>query len=202
MQPNLPLQVHHSLIAADALRDVVRSAYDLEPPITCPLFSSNSNDHYLITSSTTKAMLRIYHHDHCWLSSVEHYHFELDWLAYLHQHQLPVSYPLPQRNGARLGALLAPEGIRYYTLFSFAPGTVRYPLTLAQCHLLGMRLAQIHQVSNRFVTSHPRHHFDLAFLLDDALAQIRLFLHDQWLSDFFWMSRIQTLKQWLTEDHA
>src|SRR6266487_5890544 len=111
MQPNQSLQVHHSLIAADALIDIVERAYDLEPPITCRLFSSNSNDHYLITSSTAKAMLRIYHHDHYWLPTVQHYHFELDWLAYLHQQHLPVSYPLPQRNGARLGALLAPEGI-------------------------------------------------------------------------------------------
>jgi acetyl esterase/lipase len=52
MQPNQPLQVHHSLIAADALIDVVRGAYDLEAPITCRLFSSNSNVHYLITGST------------------------------------------------------------------------------------------------------------------------------------------------------
>jgi len=179
MQPNQQLRVHHSLIAADSLPDLVESVYDLESPISCRLFSANSNDHYLITSSTTKAMLRIYHHDHFWLASAAHYHFELDWLDYLHQHDLPVSYPIPQRNGALLGALMAPEGIRYYSLFSFAPGTVRYPLTLAQCHMLGMHLAQIHQASNSFSTSHPRHHFDLAFLLDDAIEQIRPFLLSQ-----------------------
>ena len=179
MQPNQQLRVHHSVLAADSLIDVVGDAYDLEAPITCRLFSANSNDHYLITSSTTKAMLRIYHHDHYWLTSAAHYHFELDWLDYLHQHDLPVSYPLPQRNGTLLGALMAPEGIRYYTLFSFAPGTVRYPLTVAQCHLLGKSLAQIHRASNSFITSHPRHHFDLAFLLDDAIEQIRPFLHNR-----------------------
>jgi Ser/Thr protein kinase RdoA (MazF antagonist) len=74
---------------------------------------------------------------------------------------------------------MAPEGIRYYTLFSFAPGTVRYPLTVAQCHMLGMYMAQIHQTSNSFSTSHPRHHFDLAFLLDDAIERIKPFLHAQ-----------------------
>ena len=147
MRPNQHLRVHHSVIAADALPDIIENAYALGSPITCRLFSANSNDHYLITSSSTKAMLRIYHHDPFWLSSEAHYHFELDWLDYLHQHDLPVSYPLPQRNGARLGALMAPEGIRYYTLCSFAPGTVCYPLTVAQCHMLGMRLAQIHQAS-------------------------------------------------------
>jgi Ser/Thr protein kinase RdoA (MazF antagonist) len=73
---------------------------------------------------------------------------------------------------------MAPEGIRYYTLFSFAPGTVRYPLTVAQCHLLGKSLAQIHRASNSFITSHPRHHFDLTFLLDNAIEQIRPFLHN------------------------
>jgi Ser/Thr protein kinase RdoA (MazF antagonist) len=176
MQVSDLLQVHHSLIAADALIDVVREAYDLGSPITCRLLSASGNDQYLITSATTTAILRVYHHDHYWLTSAAHYQFELDWLNHLHQHHAPVSYPLPQRNGAFLGALRAPEGIRYYALFSFAPGSVRYPLTVAQCQILGTALASIHQASNRFTTDHPRHHFDLAFLLDDAIERIRPFL--------------------------
>jgi len=173
MQPSDILQVRHSLIAADALIDVVGAAYDLGAPITCRLLSASGNDQYLLTSATTTSVLRVYHHDHYWLTSAAHYQFELDWLTHLHQQHAPVSYPLPQRNGALLGALQAPEGIRYYALFSFAAGSVRYPLTTAQCQILGTALARIHQASNRFTTAHPRHHFDLAFLLDDAIERIR-----------------------------
>lgn len=173
MQPSDILQVRHSLIAADALLDVVGAAYDLGALLACRLLSASGNDQYLITSATTTAVLRVYHHDHYWLTSAAHYQFELDWLAHLHQHHAPVSYPLPQRNGARLGALRAPEGLRSYALFSFAPGSVRYPLTTTQCQILGTALAGIHQASNHFTTAHPRHHFDLAFLLDDAIEHIR-----------------------------
>jgi len=178
MQPYQPLQVTHSLIAANSVSDLVTTAYDLVPPITCRLLSANANDHYLITSATNKYIFRIYHRDKYWLSSTAHYRFELDWLSYLHQQQLPVSYPLPQRDGDVLGVLAAPEGTRYYALFSFAPGTIRYPLTSEQSRILGMQIAQIHQASNDFTSGHPRHHFDLAFLLDDPIRRIRAFLHD------------------------
>jgi len=40
-------------------------------------------------------------------------------------------------------------------------------------------LANIHQASNRFITDHPRHHFDLTFLLDDAIERIRPLLPSQ-----------------------
>jgi hypothetical protein len=58
MQPYQHLRVRHSLIAADSLIDVIRDAYDLEPPITCRLLSNNANDHYLVTTSTAIAILR------------------------------------------------------------------------------------------------------------------------------------------------
>lgn len=173
MQPTDLLRVHHSLIAADALVNVVANAYDLGPAVACRLLSTGSNDHYLITSSTTVAVLRVYHHDHPWLASPAHYQFELDWLDDLHQHHAPVSYPLPQRDGTLLGALLAPEGMRYYALFSFAPGRVRYPLTYA------------------------RH-----IWLMGAHTQARERFGDAWLSDYFWASRIQTLKLWLNADQG
>ncbi len=64
MQPSDLLRVRHSLIAADALIDVVEAAYDLGAPITCRLLSASGNDQYLITSATTTAILRVYHHDH------------------------------------------------------------------------------------------------------------------------------------------
>ena len=53
MQPSQPLRVHHSLIAAEALIDILTSAYELEPPIACRLVSSNSNDHYLVADAAT-----------------------------------------------------------------------------------------------------------------------------------------------------
>jgi hypothetical protein len=58
MQPSDIVRVRHSLIAADALIDVVGAAYDLGAPITCRLLSASGNDQYLITSATTAAMLR------------------------------------------------------------------------------------------------------------------------------------------------
>ena len=44
MQPSDFLRVHHSLIAADALIDVVREAYDLGSLMTCRLLSASGNE--------------------------------------------------------------------------------------------------------------------------------------------------------------
>jgi len=40
MQPSDLLRVRHSLIAADALIDVVEAAYDLGAPLTCRLLGT------------------------------------------------------------------------------------------------------------------------------------------------------------------
>ncbi len=188
------IQVLTSLIASEALLPLVAKEYRLDEPIHCRLACTNDNDHYLITAGDTKYMLRVYTHAKHWLDNESDYLFELDWLAFLHEEGLPIAYPILNNSGGYLGALSAPEGRRYWALFSYAPGNLG--LDEAQSVIFGRSIAQIHLASNRFRSTHSRAHFDLERLADKPLRQIRSWLGDQRPADVEFLTALaEKLKQ-------
>lgn len=104
--------------------------------------------------------------------------FELDLLTHLHGHGVPVSYPLPRRNGDLLGTVAAPEGDRFYSLFSWAPGEPPESLTVDQAHLLGRTVAGIHVAADLYEPSHTRYRLDEATKLDRPLAELAQQIRD------------------------
>ena len=168
------LRILTSLIAPDALLPLLEDAYDLERPLHCHLVSSNDNDHYVVTSRQARHVLRIYRRTKHWVEHESNYHFELEWLAFLYEKGLPVSGPIRRRDGRYLGSLNAPEGPRYWALFSYAPG--KSVLDRARSRIYGESVARIHVASNEFQSVHPRCHFDLDRIAERPLQQIRSWL--------------------------
>src|SRR6184192_419556 len=103
------VQVLRSLVAPQALLPLVAERYDVETPLHCRLLSSIDNDHYLVTTASSRFVARVYPHSKHWLENESDYRFELDWLAHLHEKGLPVAWPIRRRDGGFLGALNAPE---------------------------------------------------------------------------------------------
>ncbi|HFE65776.1 MAG TPA: hypothetical protein ENJ93_00815 [Chloroflexi bacterium] len=172
------IRVVRSFAAADALAELIEAEYDFVGPISCKLFSkmlrTQDNDHYLITTGNgDKYVIRVYQlgtrlerHESCYL-------YELDWLNFLQQKGLPVAYPIPRKDGSFLGRLIAPEGMRYYAVFSYAHGT---PLSLQdeeQLYTMGREMARIHLASNEYEPSHYRPAMDLEFLIDRPVDRIK-----------------------------
>ena len=95
---------------------LISENYELPRPITCNLHAVGDNDTYLVQAGTERYALRVYYPNRFWLSGIDEYRFELDWLGYCHIQGLPVSYAIPRRDGELLGELTAPEGIRPWAL--------------------------------------------------------------------------------------
>src|SRR5713226_4894350 len=104
------IPVTRSVIAADALGPLLEAHYDLQAPITCRLRFVGDNDTYLVRAGSHRYALRVYRSSRYWIRSAADYRFELDWLAFLHARGLPVSPPIPRRDGDLLGQVAAPEG--------------------------------------------------------------------------------------------
>lgn len=170
------MRVTHSVIAAAEAAEIAAREYDLGALPTGRLLSDTDNNHYLLTAGETNFVFRIYRREKYWLTKESDYRFELEWLAYLHEQGLPVAYPIPRRNGDLLGRLDAPEGERYYALFSFAPGCVVHPMNAGQSRLFGEGIARIHLASDRFQPKQRRFHQDTDWLIDAPLARIDTFL--------------------------
>jgi Ser/Thr protein kinase RdoA (MazF antagonist) len=173
------IRVDRSFIAADALTEVIAEEYDLD--VTgCKLFSkmlrTQDNDHYLLrTGGGEKYVARVYQEGSHLERQEGDYQFELDWLNFLKRRDMPVSYPIARRDGRFLGSVNAPEGLRYYAVFSFANGKPMDLEDLDHLYDCGAKMAQIHVVSNDYQGPYKRQPMDLAFLVDRPVARLKRF---------------------------
>lgn len=172
-----PIRIARSFIAADSVAELVATGYDCPAPVSGKLFSkllrTQDNDHYLITAGDGQQYaFRIYQQGDRYRRAESDYQYEMDWLNFLHGRGLSVSWPIRRRDGGYLSRLEAPEGPRYYAMFSLAHGD---PLSLKdpeQLYTMGEMMARIHVASNDFTSHHARKPIDLAYLLDRPLERI------------------------------
>lgn len=175
-----PIQVARSFIDGEALASVIEQEYDLGKLVSCRLFSkmlrSQDNDHYKVITADGKIhVARVYQHGDHLDRQRSDYEYELDWLKFLQEKEVPVSYPLRRRDGGLLGNLLAPEGLRYYALFNFARGKSLSLKDNEQLFIVGQQMAKIHLVSNEYQSPFARQPLDLEYLIDKPVARIKKF---------------------------
>lgn len=171
------IRIARSFVAAESVAEIIAAEYDCPPPLSAKLFSkllrTQDNDHYLVTAGDgVQYAFRIYQQGARFRRTESDYLYEIDWLNFLKSRDLPVSYPIPRKDGGYLSRLEAPEGTRYYAMFSLAYGD---PMSLKdpeQLYTMGETMARIHVASNEFATPHARKPIDLAFLLERPLDRI------------------------------
>lgn len=173
------IAVTRSIVSANALAEVVAAEYPLEGPVGCKLISkmlrTQDNDHYLVRAGGEKYVARLYQQGTHLNRQESDYLYELAWLNYLEQNQMPVSYAIPRQDGGYLGTVLAPEGERYFALFTYARGKSMSPNNDDQLFALGRKMAEIHQVSNGFNSSYQRQPMDLDYLIDRPVERLMRF---------------------------
>ena len=170
------IRIARSFIDADALADVVADNYNIGNSITCSMFSkllrTQDNDHYRVTVGDQKYVLRVYEQGDAVGRQESDYLFEMDWLLFLKEQGLSVSSPIPRKDGSLLGSVNAPEGKRYYALFTFAKGRSMSLKDQDQLYEFGASMARIHKISGQFSSPQQRQPIDMACLLDKPLQRI------------------------------
>ncbi|MEH2446192.1 MAG: phosphotransferase [Nostoc sp.] len=95
---------------------------------------------YLVTTERENYILRVYRRG--WRNQ-EEIDFELELLAFLHEQNQPVAYPIVRNEGTFTTEILAPEDMRYAAIFTYAPGyAVNDNLDGKQSYILGEQLAE------------------------------------------------------------
>ena len=164
-----------SIVHPDAVRAVVRSAYDVGTVTDCCLVERGLNDTYILSTSTARYVARLYRAG--WRSHAE-VAYELELLLHLAASRVSVSAPIPARDGTVTRAVLTPEGVRDLALFTYAAGK---PLrwTAEQAYPAGKLLSAIHDATQNFRSRHARIAYDLENLIDIPLISIDPFLDDR-----------------------
>jgi Ser/Thr protein kinase RdoA (MazF antagonist) len=166
------VDVLYSLVDPDWIARLVASEYDVGVPHSCRLLFAGHNDTYEVAVGGARYAFRLHTRGKWWIAGESDVSFELDLLTHLHRHEVPVSYPIPRRNGSLLGTVPAPEGERFYSLFSWAPGGPTPELTVDQAYLTGRALAAIHVAADSHQPAHRRYRLDKATKLDRPLAEL------------------------------
>ena len=160
----------YSTLSPQALIDGVLTEYELGVVNRCLFWHRGLSDIYLIETETQAYILKVSHHH--WRSQTD-IQFELEFLYFLAQQDLPVASPLKTKSQQLLVTIHAVEGDRYAALFPFAPGEIpQGDLSLEQGIIMGKTLARLHQTSLQFDCSIHRQPLDLKYLLDDSLKII------------------------------
>lgn len=170
----ISVRVLYSLVDPAEIMRVVASEYDLGVPDQCRVVATGHNDTYELAIGSERYALRLQSGGKWWKGGESDARFELDLLTHLHEQDVPVAYPLPRANGDQLGVIRAPEGDRFYSLFTWAPGqTVDDDhLTSEQAWIVGRTMAAIHVAADRHEPKHSRYHLDERALLDRSLAEL------------------------------
>lgn len=186
--PTFPAVVCSTLSAASLVTSVV-SRYPIGEVQSCQFWTRGLSDIYMVTADTGNYVLRVSHAH--WRSHNE-IAFELAFMDFLRDRQLPIAHPLRTHDGHLCIELPAPEGKRYASLFVYAPGKIPLgDLNKAQAYTLGEILGQIHAAATAFQPPVARPDLDLSYVLDGSIATIQPFLTHR---PDFW-TELQTLTE-------
>lgn len=157
--------VMYSMLSSDALRDFLNQNFNVGTVTTCKILNRGLNDTYAVVTDDGNYILRVYRTP--WRKRTEVY-YELEVLDFLCHHGVSVSAPIRNVDGDLACEVVAPEGLRYLTLFTYAEGK-KPRLDSSISYEYGKTVAQIHNITDNFVTSQTRSELDLTYLLDKPL---------------------------------
>ncbi|MBE9028425.1 phosphotransferase [filamentous cyanobacterium LEGE 11480] len=159
--------VTYSTLRADILASHVLTHYGIGHIHDCRLWKRGLSDVYLVHATDQQYVLRV---SHTHWRSFDDIHFEMELLDFLHQRHVPVSHPLATCDGQLMLEINAPEGSRFATLMTYAPGEIALgDFNQAQSHGLGQILAKLHIATTDFQTKANRQPLDLEHLLNQSL---------------------------------
>jgi Ser/Thr protein kinase RdoA (MazF antagonist) len=170
------LYITRSIIAPECLINPLEEHYPLSVS-EINLLSIGDNDHYLVKANNTHYVLRIYRHNKHWLPTKEYHAFEFSLINFLHNHAIPVSHPIPRKDGTYINTLYAPEGARYWTLFTHVKGK-EMPFTIENCYQYGQIISRMHNLTNLFSSSECSNNIDISFLLHIPFERIQKHAHN------------------------
>lgn len=133
-----------SILSEKDLGKFIIEKYNLNDSFECKLYRTGVNHTYFISNSNEKYVVRVYCHN--WRSKNDIIE-ELELLKVLKDNNLPISYPISDKNEELIQEINAPEGIRYVVLFSFAKGEKVRFITDENCFTVGSIMAKIHNVT-------------------------------------------------------
>lgn len=159
----------YSTLCPIALSSLISARYSVGN-VQCRFLVRGVGDTYLVESSESRFILRVYRSSHRSLLQIKE---EVELLLTLKHANVSVSYPIPDISGEIILKLEAAEGERHAVLFSFAPGRAVKLLNENQLRAFGHEMARFHNVSSDIKLGKERWNFDLETTIFNPLEKLK-----------------------------
>jgi Ser/Thr protein kinase RdoA (MazF antagonist) len=160
----------------------VEEKYDLKN-VCYNLLPAGVNDTYLVESDQGKYILRGYRPSHRSLLQIQE---EVNLLLVLKQHDVSVSYPVPDLSRNFVQHIRESEINKHFVLFNYAPGFSVKLLNHEQLQNLGREMAKFHTVSSHMKVGGSRWCFDFDTTLSRPLELLKPYFADN-MKDYSWL---------------
>lgn len=160
-----------STLSTTHLGEYLQQQYHLGAGTTCRLLRAAINHAYLVTDGMDKYVFRIYSLN--WRSAIEITE-EIRLLQLLKEHDIPVSYAIPDPQGNYMQQIPAPEGMRLGVLFSYAKGEKLLSFSEALHYKIGEIMARMHKVTHNL--SLERVQYNPEVLLIDSFELLKQYI--------------------------
>ena len=159
--------VSYSSLDTKSLLKLLVDEYEIDLKSSITFIKRGFNDTYLITGPKgNKYILRIYNYNWRSRKSIE---AEIDLLLLLDSKNVNVSAPICNKHNKYYGTIEAPEGERYFVLFSYAEGLQKRKLSIEQSYLLGSETGKIHSVTKGLKNENAAQNYDISFQFEKTM---------------------------------
>jgi len=160
----------------DGLAERVLPQYPLPQPIRCELHRAGRNDHYRVYAGDEVYYVKVPGVSHHWKTQDQlgaRLASEVALLEHLNRHDIPVPAPVARRDGEYLGAIDAPEGVRYVLLFHSVSGQpLGDQVTLEQVRSVARLAARMHACMDLLPDDCTPVNWNLHWIVDVSLENL------------------------------
>lgn len=191
----IPMQlfpVSSSILSSTHLIAFLQGHFNFSSETTCSLIKAGINHNYLVKHNGNKYVYRVYCYN--WRTEKE-IAAEISLLNLLQNNGIDVAYPIADKNGNFMQALLAPEGKRFGVLFAFAEGEKQFTYTTDTHFAIGEKMARIHTKTEGL-------HLDrVEYNTETLLLKSMNLLKDFIALETAEMQHMQTMRGYLLKEH-
>jgi Ser/Thr protein kinase RdoA (MazF antagonist) len=163
--------VSNSNLSAYHLGLFLQKKYPFSSDIHCRIIRAGVNHSYLVENGTDKFVFRVYSLN--WRTEKE-ISEEIRLLNLLKEKEIPVSYPIADKEGNYIQELNAPEGDRPGVLFSYAKGEKLHSYPSEIHYRIGAVMGKLHTVTRDLPLEKPV--YTPQILLAEPMEQIKKYL--------------------------
>jgi len=156
-----------ALLSRPEIEQWLTSTYTLEGFEGVKLVRSHTNDVYEISTSSKRYILKIYGHH--WRTEND-IRYEVALIEHLARKGLRVAQAIAGISGQHVYAIPTPKGHQFSVMFEYADGQKPQPPFSNELYVaFGRAIAEMHKLSDDFVTEYNRKPLDLSAIIESPI---------------------------------